>query len=206
LPSHYIRAFVLLVASTCGAWAGTISFSGTFLQDDDVQFFTYSALNGGNVTVATTSFDGTATGGFVPILSVFDSAGNYLFGDDGSSPLEHNATVIWNSDPGAQYIVTLTEWDNFPFGANLSEGFTEAGNGNFTANLPMNPGLPGGFYDGTGGIQRTGNWAVTFSADDGAGLTASVPEPGAGSLLMAGLALLAGGRLKGKFLRKGLEG
>ncbi len=72
------------------------------------------------------------------------------------------------------------------------EGFEEAGNGNFTANPPFTPSpQPGAFYDGSGGPQLTGDWAVNFSAPDAAGLAATeVPEPASFGLALAGAVLL----------------
>jgi hypothetical protein len=186
-----------------------INFTGTFTHDDDVQFFYYTVQVAGPVTVETTSFNGTPTGGFIPILSVFDSTGLWVFGDSGYAS-NTNASVTWVSNANEEYIVALTEWDNFPNTLNLADGFVEAGQGDFTANPPTNPGLPGGFYNGTcfdpATCQLTGNWAVTFTADDAAGLQASIPEPDAWVLAGAGLALMLGVRyLRGKSSRNDRE-
>jgi hypothetical protein len=187
-----IRYAFLAVALVIPAAAGSIDFTGVFSQDSDAQLFAYSVQNQGTVTVATTSYQ---SGGFSPILSVFDSTGQFLF-DDAGYGNNTDASLTWNSLAGMQYIVTLTEWDNLPNAANddgnLSEGFVEAGNGNFTANPPFSPTpLPGGFYTGPGGSQLSGNWAVTFSAADAAGLTASaLPEPASFALVLAGAGLI----------------
>ena len=189
-----IRYCLLLTATAVSAWGGTVNFSGVFGSDDAVQLFTYTVQNGGQVTVSTTSY---ATGGFSPILSLFDSTGQFLFDDAGynNSP-ESDAMLQWVSAGGAQYVIALTEYDNFPVASgdngNLSEGFTEAGNGNFTAAPPFNNYLTGGFYDGPGGAQRTADWALTISAPSGAGpLTATqLPEPASFVLTLAGAALL----------------
>jgi len=209
LGSSGIRALALVFASLCAAWGGQINFTGTFTQDDQIQLFLYSVQVGGPVTVFTTSYDGTASGGFSPILSVFQADGTYVNGNAGYSG-DTNASVTWVSDANEDYIVALTEWDNspllFPTGT-LSDGFTEQGNGDFTAVPPFSAGGPGGFYTGPGGTQTTGNWAVTFSADDGLGLQAStVPEPGTSILLVGGLALMLGSKsLRKRFFGKGQE-
>jgi hypothetical protein len=144
--------------------------------------------NQGRVDVSTTSY---ATGGFSPILSIFDSTGllvNYASGWDSNS----DAGLWWISDAGARYTIALTEYDNFPNGIGggyLSDGFSHAGNGNFTAP----PGFPGGFYTGPDAtVPLTGNWRVTISAPDAAGtLTASaVPEPASAVLTLAGAILM----------------
>ncbi len=189
-----ILSCLMLTAIAVPAWGGTVNFSGVFSADDNVQLFTYTVQNGGQVTVSTTSY---AAGGFSPILSLFDSTGQFLFDDAGySNTPESDATLQWVSAAGAQYMIALTEYDNFPVAAgdngNLSEGFTEAGNGNFTANPPFNNNLSGGFYDGPGGAQRTANWALTISAPVAAGplSAAEIPEPASFVLTLAGVALL----------------
>jgi hypothetical protein len=202
-----------MFATACAAWAGSINFSGTFATDDQVQLFRYTVQVTGNVTVSTTSFDGTPTGGFAPVLTVFDSTGLFIF-DNTNATTNDNASLTWFSDADELFIVALTEYPNFSSGpaGNLSDGFTMADTGNFTANPPFNNYLPGGFYNvgcpDPSTCQSTGNWAVTFTAADPDGLHAyQVPEPGASSLAAAGLALLLGCRY---FLRrsfaKGLEG
>lgn len=196
---------VFLALTAPATWATTVlNFTGVFNQDDNVQLFDYTVQNTGFVTVATTSY---ATGGFAPILSLFDQTGQFLFDDAATnhSP-ESDVSLQWNSLAGAQYIIALTEVDNFAIAAgdsgNLSEGFTHGGEGNFTANPPINPGLPGGFYDGTGGPQLTGDWAVTFSAPDALGLSATaVPEPGSWTLFGIGALLTLGSRQVRKKLR-----
>ena len=67
-----------------------------------------------------------------------------------------------------KYIVALTQFDNFanadtnylgaPPGGNLSDGFFEAGNPNFTLDFVPN-GATGYFWDVTQ-AERTGNWAL----------------------------------------------
>src|SRR5579885_3271599 len=56
-----------LTAIAVPAWGVTVNFSGVFSADDNVQLFTYTVQNGGQVTVSTTSY---AAGGFSPILSL----------------------------------------------------------------------------------------------------------------------------------------
>jgi hypothetical protein len=185
-------SFTALTVST--AWGSVISFSGAFTQDDQVQLFVYTVQNQGQVTVSTTSY---ATGGFSPILSIFDSTGLLVKFNSGFGS-NSDASISWVSDAAAEYTVALTEYDNFPYAAGdngyLSEGFQEAGYGNFTATPPFNyTNQPGGFYSGTDlSVPLTGDWAVTISAPDAAGtLTASaVPEPASVALTLAGAVLL----------------
>lgn len=175
--SRVLTAFFLVSAAS----ATTINFSGNLAHDNEKIVFQYSVQNQGPVSVATTSF---ALGGFIPVLSLFDSSGNFLFLDSGYAN-NTDASLNWVSDAAVDYTVVLTEYDNFPNGLLLSDGFTEQENGDFTTALS---GFPGPFRDPLGDL-LTGDWAVTFSSADPT-LVASVPEPGAAVLAGGGLFLL----------------
>jgi len=182
LRSGTLLAFLSLLPTV--SFAGTLSFSGVFPGDDYIQFFTYSVQNTALVTVSTTSY---ATGGFEPILSLFDSSGNFQNGDSGYAG-NRDATLSWVSTAGARYTIALTEYDNFPLGTTLAEGFSETGNGNFTAKLPFNNPVPGGKFLLPGGRQLTGNWSITFTSAEPTLTASAVPEPGSLVLLLAGCA------------------
>jgi hypothetical protein len=195
---------LLLVASSAG-YSASISFSGTFTHDDDIQLFLYSVQNTGQVDVFTTSF---AVGGFAPILTVFDNAGNYLFENDGAATNDcvnnamdiatgacWDARLSWNSLAGLQYIVALTEDDNRSRGTGftLSDPFTEQGNGDFTGEPPFGPATGGAFLLSSG-AQRTNEWAVTFQSADPTLTASAIPEPSTVVLLLTGAGLIAIGR------------
>jgi len=196
----------LLLAGVSSGYSETIfTFAGDFTADDNIQQFHYKVLNTGQVDVFTTSF---AHGGFAPVLSLFDDLGNLQFFNVGSSTNDcvHNGTdpatgACWdarfsfNSVAGTDYLVTLTEDDNFPIGPTLADGFTEQGNGNFTAQPPFNPVVPGGAFLLSGPVQRTADWALTIQSAEPT-LTASqvpsqVPEPSTVVLLLTSGGLLA---------------
>ncbi len=184
--STFASTAVLLLAAS-SAQAGTIDFSGFFPTDDTKVIFEYSVQNLGPVTVSTTSF---AAGGFMPILSLFDASGNFLFLNTGyTNTPSSDATLSWNSDAGAPYFIVLTEYDNYPLlipNNNLSDGFTEDGQGNFTQNLS---GMSGPFHLPTG-EQQTGYWAVSFTSPDPTLAATAVPEPAAGLLFVPGALLI----------------
>jgi hypothetical protein len=198
-----VCSFVFFLgAVSVGSAATVFNFSGTLPQDDAHQLFVYTVQNTGVVDVFTTSF---ATGGFAPILSVFDNLGNFQFDNvgsqtndcvnNGTDPATNScwdARLSFNSVAGTQYTVVLTEDDNVPLGPTLLDGFKEDGNGNFTAKPPFNPVVPGGSFLLNGPIQRTADWAVTFSSAEPT-LTASqvVPEPSTYALFLSGAGLLA---------------
>jgi hypothetical protein len=182
-----------LLATASVAPAITISFNGNFNQDDDVVLFQYSVQNTGLVTVATTSF---VTGGFSPILTVFDEFGMFLFENVGySNSPSSDASLQWNSVAGALYTVALTQYDNqanaSQTNGNISEGFVRDGQGNFTAQSPFNPDDPFGSFQLPGPEQRTSAWAIEFSSADPT-LEASIPEPSTAALGAIGASLLFG--------------
>jgi hypothetical protein len=183
------------------AQADTITFSGTFSQDDNVQLFNITQSVTDDLTVYTSSY---AEGGFTPVLSLFDASGNFITADDGSqnsgcnaplSPDTTNTTACWDAiivfpgAPGSSYILALTEDDNTFQGSVLSDGFSEDGNGNFTG---INNGY-GGSFQLADGTQRTADWTLNVvSADQqlDAQEQTSVPDLGSGILLLNGLGLL----------------
>jgi hypothetical protein len=190
-----------LVGASTGLAATVFNFTGTFPTDDFVQMFNYTVQNTGQVEVFTTSF---AAGGFAPILSVFDNAGTLQFynvgsqtndclnnGTDPATGACWDARLSWNSLAGTQYLVTLTEDDNLPLGPTLLDGFQEQGTGNFTAQPPFNPLIPGGAFLLSGPIQRTGDWAVTIQSADPTLVATAIPEPSTVALFLTGAGLLA---------------
>lgn len=171
------------------AKAGTITFTGAFTQDDQVQLFHYSVQNLAPVTVYTTSY---AAGGFTPYLALFDSTGNFLT----EGFLNYNgsdASISWMSNAAGTYTIALTQYDNVSYGPTytLADGFTRSGQGNFTE---IDTGMYNGPFETFFG-QRTGDWGVSFSSPDPT-LAAGVPEPGTFALLAGGGALLLAVRLR----------
>jgi len=165
-------ALVALVLST--ATPAAITYHGTFAADDDMFTASFSLAAPASIAVDTTSF---ATGGFAPVVSLFDSTGNLLVFDDGGvapsgcglrsiDPVTGFCLDAYISGffPSGSYMVVLTEWDSTPNGPTLSDGFFEQGNGNFTG---------GPFLLNAGSsYQRTGDWTLTIP-----GTAIGVPEP-----------------------------
>ena len=196
--------------------AATLSFQGTFTQDDQLQLFTFTAPTA-SFEVRTWSYAGgtdtnpnsIAAGGFDPVLSVFDvtQGGSPLKGtnDNGVNICPAGAPACVSADPstglaldsllqlsslnvGDTYVLVLSQADNVPNGNTLGAGFSEVGNPNFTTSF----GCGGtGFCDGFGN-QRNANWAVDIMNVGGASeVGGAAPEPGTMLLLSAGLAGLA---------------
>jgi hypothetical protein len=199
--------------STAVAAASSFSFTGTFLQDDQLEIFLFTAPTASTVVQTWGYAGGTnangqviPAGGFDPVLSVFDATGGLVSSslliatnDDGTGVATDPATglpldsliALSGLDPGGTYALVLSQFDNLPNGPDYGSGFSQSGNGNFTG-AEFGCGTP--FCD-VGLDTRSGDWAVDITgvrtATDITNGTSAVPEPGLVSLLAAGLAGLA---------------
>jgi hypothetical protein len=177
-----------------------LAFSGSLGADDDIAFHDVELAAPFDLRVAFESFsyaggtlgDGTSvpSGGFDPILSLFDREGRLLgVGDDGlrrRDPVSgdpYDAFLSLSLAPG-EYRLAVTQYDNLPnasLGGFLSEGFSRTGEGNFTAGLCSAL----SFCD-SGGYSRTAQYVVEVAT------LSSIPVPAPLGLLLAGAALLGG--------------
>jgi hypothetical protein len=89
-------------------------------------------------------------------------------------------------NPGT-YTVSVMQYDNFA-GANLSDPFDRAGEGNFTANNGCQDNQPA-FNDvsGVAGCGRDSHWAFDILGVESA--AQGVPEPTSWALMIAGFGL-----------------
>jgi hypothetical protein len=187
----------VMLAGTFPVLAGTLSFSGTFSEDDSQFSTTFTLLTTQTVTIETWSYAGgtdpvagpIAAGGFAPVLSLFDPSGN-IYGNYDAGGVAPNcaprsidpvsgfcldAYLLETSLSPGTYTVVLTEWYNTPNGPTLSDGFAEDGQGDFT----------GGFID-PGGYQRTDYYDFSISGLTG---SSSAPEPAVAWSVGSGLIL-----------------
>jgi len=189
------------------ATAGDFSFTGNFTADDNVQAFSFNVGATSTVTLRTWSYAGgvnaagqtIAPDGFDPILALFDSSGALIGqNDDGGCFLvAHDAETGECYDtyfsatlnPGA-YTTTVMEYNNFAIGPNLSNGFVQQGNGNFTAGFCTS--ATGAFWDVTCD-QNDGHWAFDILNVNSA-VVSSTPEPC--TLMLLGSFLGLGGLLR----------
>jgi hypothetical protein len=186
--------------------AANFSFTGSFANDNDVQFFNFSVGAPSTIILETFSYAGGTNaagtvipaGGFDPNLSVFDTTG-LLIGVNGDGagvpvdPVTGNAfdallQFISTLSPGT-YRVALTQYDNSANGPTLADGFHEDGNPIFTgAMFGCGDGIL--FCDASPAI-RTNQWALDIlnvaSADE---VGAATPLPAALPLFATGLGAL----------------
>jgi hypothetical protein len=200
-----IKLFPIIVAIALTVILGTpetnatvFSYSGNFTQDDNVRLFNFSLLNNASVNISTSSY---AAGGFDPTLTLFDSTGVFIDQNQDVSTSNFDSFMTDNLLAGS-YIVALTQYDNFPIADDtnnklLSDGFTQAGNGNFTGPEFSLSGGPGSFIN-IDGLQRTSQWAVAIEVVDAANNPAAVPEPSTLLLSAAGFAALCALRRSGR--------
>jgi hypothetical protein len=199
-----IKLFPIIIALALTVILGTpetnatvFSYSGNFTQDDNVMLFNFNLLNNASVNISTSSY---ASGGFDPTLTLFDSTGVFIDQNQDVS-ISNFDSFMTDSLLAGSYIVALTQYDNFPVANDtnnklLSDGFTQAGNGNFTGPEFLDPAGPGSFIN-IDGLQRTNQWAVAIEVPDTVNNPAAVPEPSTLLLSAAGLAALYALRRKG---------
>jgi hypothetical protein len=193
----------LLAFASTKSSALDFSFTGNFVHDNDVALFTFTANGTSDVVLQSLSYAGGVNaagqiiprGGFDPTLAVFDAAGNLidlndddLTGTVNVDPVTGQAFDVYldlGSLPAGAYTAALSQYDNKARGPNLSDGFLENGDENFT--LKFSGGKPGFFYDATGN-QRTGNWAFDILGITSAGgppPPPSVPDDGLSLVLLS---------------------
>src|SRR5258708_3115248 len=182
---------LISLALTSPLRADTLSYTGNFVSDDVVQTFNFNVASQGLVTFQTFGYAGgingagnaIAAGGFDPLVSLFDSAGDFLaFNNDGSCvQVGTDATTLNCFDAylplvldAGSYTLALTENDNLAIGPTFADGFTQAGNGNFTCAEFM--GTPGGFCDASPS-RRSNAWALDITTPTNIPSTEPVPEP-----------------------------
>jgi hypothetical protein len=175
-----------------GTLAGNVTKTGTLTDEAEVIEEAFTVTSASTLTVFTTSYGGgtnldgtmTAAGGFQPMVTLYDSAGNYVMGEAVTSPLASTDSktslaldaYLKDSDmaPGA-YIVTLTDiFNQQPVTAtNLSDGFAGPGGTTFT--------------DVDGNV-RNGKYALNMSV---ASSGTTTPEPATFWLILPALASAA---------------
>lgn len=191
------------------ASAASFSFTGSLTADDSVQLFSFTLADTDDITLRTYSYAGGINGagtiiprgGFDPVLTLFNSTGTRINeNDDGYSNVpadavtgQHFDSYIFSTLAAGTYTVSITQFDSFANGSNLSSGFSKTGISNFTGSEFGC--LNGSFCDVTGN-NRNSNWAFDVQGVTSANAI-NTPEPGMTALLGIGMSLIVVGRRKG---------
>ena len=158
-----VRLAVLLLlfwTTVCGRTTATAQFfTGSFAQDNDKAFVPFTS-SGGPTFIRSLGYGGgvnslgnvTPGGGFDPIVSLFNSTGNLLAVNDDYFDVD---SYIPLGLAAGNYTAVVTQYDNFPLGPTLGDGFLEDSNPNFA----------GGFF----GRQPT--WALDITTSPPPSLT-----------------------------------
>jgi hypothetical protein len=166
-----------------GNLSGPVTQTGALPNQAQVLEDDFTVTSTSSFTAFTTSYGGgmnlngttQAAGGFQPSLILFNSAGNYVKGEnlrhtgDGGAPGNPNLNV-WDAVltdsrlTAGSYILVLTDWENqqSPTATNLSDGFT------------FNLGSGGSTFVDSQFNTRTANYALNISASP---VASAVPEP-----------------------------
>lgn len=209
-----LLALLIPLAASIPLRANTILFlQGAFAADDQLQLLPVSLPVAGVLTVQTFSYAGgtdalghlVTAGGFDPVLSLFDGAGNFMTANNdaacgtvGTDPLTLNCfdAVLSLTLTAGNYTLVLSQNDNLAVGPTLADSFTQVGNGNFSC--PEFLGVAGGFCDASPS-QRNSAWALDIVTP---GSASPAPEPAPALLLVCGAALIAVGKYSSVNRRK----
>lgn len=212
-----MRGLLLALAVMLSGWvlpaqAATLSFTGAFVNDDDlwIKHFTLSAAT--EITAQTWSFGGgfnangihIQSGGFDPTLAIFEDGGSQLLlgisrgGTDPAGPgANPSHGYTWDAYFSMQlnagsYSLVLSQDSNIPNGPSWLDGYLYdsnlgTGDHHFT-NQNTSPYNPYATFVLADGSQRNALWAVDISPF-------TVPEPSTLALLIAGLACFLAARV-----------
>jgi hypothetical protein len=153
----------------------SISASGAFETDADVQLFALSLTSSATVSLSTTSW----ISGFAPNLTLFYGDGTSSGVSDGGN---YNASLTPHLTAG-DWLIALTQYPNVSLG-DLSDGF-QFSSANFTSEI-LAYGDSGPFWDSSN-VQHSGTWSLsgTLTYDAQA---SEAPEPATFVLLFSALA------------------
>ena len=201
-----VKALGLSIVAASLVSAANFSFEGTLTRDDEVQLFTFSVGSTSNVTLRTWSYAGgvnaagttIASGGFDPILALFNGSGVLINENDDGAGVPVDAvtgspfdTLLRSTLSAGTYTVSVMQYDNFANGPNLSDGFLSSGSPTFTSAF----GCSNGRLCDVSAANRTAAWAFDILGVDSASTPtppppSGVPEPATVSMMVAGFGVV----------------
>lgn len=205
LSSLLRRALVALVLAISPAAAGpmTVSYGGTFLQDNDVVFFPLQLDVASRVTMISYSYAGGINaagqaiprGGFDPVLAVFDFAGFLIAqNDDGNADVPADALTGATFDSflalelaAGDYTIALMQFDNEAIGPTLGDGFVRPAAPDFTTGFGCVDAQPR--FNDVSGVPGCGR-SNAFAFD----VLVNTPEPTGAAILAVSLLGIASRR------------
>lgn len=190
-------ALLALCVCVSPASAASMSFTGQFAHDNDVQLINFSVDALSTVGLRTWSYAGgvnaagqtIARGGFDPIVALFNSAGALIGEQDDSVCGKVSADAVtrqcWDINFSIQlaagnYTASIQQYNNYSVSANLADGFYYQAAQYQT--------FRNGFVDEMNN-KRTGMWALDIlNANPAVQAPVSVPEPASLGLMAAAVA------------------
>lgn len=173
-------------------------FEGVFQTDDQLEYFSIDLESQGDIFAKTLSYNGgltsngqsIASGGFAPILTLFNSAGLIVQSGVSADCISQSGGFCWDSSlalmdaSSGRYLLVLSQDGNLPLGQ-LLDGFSMSGQPNFTGSYI---GSATAMFIQIDGTQRSSHWALDLKTD---GSVSVVPEPSSALMLVIGLLLMA---------------
>lgn len=195
------------------AMAGTFNFSGTFAQDSDIQFFTFT-LSGptSSLLISTSSF--ANDNGFFPLISLWNSSGINMGNPPGVTTGIANGTpgdLSWDYDLSGLALGSHTFYLGLYVNPNVPDGnggdlpggvpdssifhYNDLGVDEFTGDNYCSGSHSGSFYilTPTDCAQRSGAWALSITSTQATSASpwpvpsGTAPEPASLGLALAGL-------------------
>ena len=154
----------LLAFSSCSS-AAFITFTGTFVDDDERFYMPFTVTDTTDVTITSFGYSGgdlldttfIPEGGFDTVLFLFSSIGEFIKDNDDRSLTSFDAEIIETLTAGS-YVAVLVQYNNFLNGAvqggviDFNDDSLWAGSG------AMN-------FEDINGDSRTGDYAIQISSD-----------------------------------------
>ena len=198
---RFVQLLGMIALSSATLQGSSFSFQGLFTSDDQIQFFNFAIASNSTVTIRNFGYGGGTNqagtvipaGGFDNLITLYQSDGTQIgsFDDDacvhGTLPNHGGCLDAYYSNTlqAGAYILALTVSGNLPNG-DLADGFSQAGQGNFTENDCSPPHA----FCSFGGFPENGNWALDILTVTSASQVSAVPEPASLALGLTGIGLI----------------